>query len=311
MAFGRVDQVRVTTLVENSVNFFLQEKDGVRRRDPERGKFLAEHGWAALIETTAGGEKHTILLDAGLSETALLHNMVCLRVNPASLEALVVSHGHSDHAGSVTEVVWRAGKPLPIYVHPMAFRERWYIPPDGPRRGPWRIEREAWESAGGQVVNMEAPRQIGPGCVVTGGVPRTTDFEGTPKHLYYRENDTFHPDTLPDDQSVVVVVRDKGLVVVSGCAHAGIVNTMRYARQITGEERVWAIAGGFHLGRASEECIEATIAGLKAVRPTIVAPGHCTGFEALCAFARAMPDQFVLNAVGTVIHTEETEEDEA
>jgi 7,8-dihydropterin-6-yl-methyl-4-(beta-D-ribofuranosyl)aminobenzene 5'-phosphate synthase len=307
MAFGRVDQVRVTTLVENSMNPFLEEKDGVRRRDPERGKFLAEHGWAALIETTAGGEKHTILLDAGLSEAALLHNMVCLRISPASIEALVVSHGHGDHTGAVAEVAWRGDKPLPIYVHPAAFRERWYIPPDRPRRGPSRMEHQAWESAGGQIVTTEKPQQVTPGCIVTGGVPRTTGFEHTPKHLYYRDdNDTFHPDTLADDQSVVILVKEKGLVIVSGCAHAGIVNTVRCAQEITGKERVWAVIGGFHLGRASDDVIAATIAELKAVQPTIVSPGHCTGFEAFCAFAKAMPDQFVLNVVGTVIDTEET-----
>lgn len=307
MAFDRVDQVCVTTLVENSVNPFLKERDGVRRRGPEEGKFLAEHGWAALIETTTDGLKHTILLDAGLSETTLLHNMACLKIDPAVVEALVVSHGHGDHTGAVVELARRVGKPLPIHVHPAAFRERWYIPPDGPRRGPWRIEHEAWEPAGGQVVTAEEPRQVSPGCIVTGSVPRANHFERPPRDLYYRENDTFHPDTLPEDQAVVVVVKDKGLVVVSGCAHVGIVNTVCYAQEITGEERVWAIAGGFHLGRASGERIEATIAGLKAVQPAIVAPGHCTGFEAFCAFAEAMPDQFALNVVGTVISTEEEE----
>ena len=304
MEFDRVDQVRVTTLVENGVNPFLSERDGVRRQRAEQGEFLAEHGWAALIETTADGEKHTILLDAGLSETTLIHNMACLKIDPAPIEALVVSHGHGDHTGAVAEVARRAGKLLPVYVHPAAFRERWHIPPDGPRRGPWRLKCEEWESAGGQIVTTEEPHQVSPGCIVTGSVPRASDFEPPPKHLYYRDNDTFYPDTLSDDQSVVILVKDKGLVIVSGCAHAGIVNTVRYAQAITGEEQVWAVAGGFHLGRASRECIEATIAGLKAVQPAIVAPGHCTGFDACCAFAKAMPDQFVLNVVGTVIYTE-------
>jgi 7,8-dihydropterin-6-yl-methyl-4-(beta-D-ribofuranosyl)aminobenzene 5'-phosphate synthase len=312
MRFDRVDQVRVTTLVENGVNPFLKERGGVKRRHPERGAFLAEHGWAALIETTTGGQKHTLLLDAGTSETTLLHNMVCLKINPASVEAVVVSHGHGDHTGSVAEVAWRVEESVSIYVHPAAFRERWWIPPDRPRRGPWRLEHKAWESAGGQVVMTEKPQQIMPGCIVTGSVPRATDFEHPPKHLYYRDDDdTFHPDTLVDDQSLAILVKDKGLVIVSGCAHAGIVNTVRHAQEVTGEERVWAVVGGFHLGRASREIVDATIAGLEAVRPVIVSPGHCTGFEAFCAFAQTMPDQFVLNVVGTVIHTEEEEGDEA
>jgi 7,8-dihydropterin-6-yl-methyl-4-(beta-D-ribofuranosyl)aminobenzene 5'-phosphate synthase len=306
MKFDCVDQVRVTTLVEDSVNPFLSKQDGVQRRHPEEGEFLAEHGWAALIETTTGHEKLTILLDAGLSATTLLHNMACLKITPTIIEALVISHGHNDHVGAVAEVARRAGKPLPVHLHPAAFRERWFIPPDRPRRGPWRIEYEAWEPAGARIVTKEEPHQVIPGCIVTGAIPRESDFERPPKDYYYHENGAFHPDTLPDDQSVVVVVKDKGLVVVSGCAHAGIVNTVHYAQAITGEERVWAIVGGFHLARTSRECIEATIAGLKAVRPAIVAPGHCTGFGACCTFARSIPDQFTLNAIGTVIYTEET-----
>lgn len=302
MEFDRVEQVRVTTLVEDSVNPFLSAQDGVQRLRPEQGNFLAEHGWAALIETTTDGEKHTILLDAGTSETTLLHNMACLKIDPVSIEALVISHGHDDHTGAVAEVVRRVGKSLPIHIHPAAFRERWVIPPHGPRRGPMDIKHKDWKPAGGQVIEGKEPHRVVPGCIVTGGIPRANDFERPPKDYYYRENDVFYPDTLPDDQSVVAVVKGKGLVIVSGCAHAGIVNTIRYAQEITGEERVWAVVGGFHLGRASRECIEATIAGLKAVQPTIVAPGHCTGFEALCAFAQSMPKQFVRNVVGTVIH---------
>jgi 7,8-dihydropterin-6-yl-methyl-4-(beta-D-ribofuranosyl)aminobenzene 5'-phosphate synthase len=304
MEFERVDQVCVTTLVENSINPFLKEQDGVQRRHPEQGTFLAEHGWAALIETTTGTEKHTILLDAGLSTTTLLHNMACLKVDPASIEALVISHGHADHTGAVAAVAQRATQPLPVYVHPAAFRERWHIPPDGPRRGPWRIKQEDWAPDDVKIVKTEEARQIGPGCIVTGSIPRANDFELPPKHYYYREDEAFHPETLPDDQAVVVVVKDKGLVVVSGCAHAGIVNTVRYARAITGEEGVWAVAGGFHLARASRECIDATMAELQALRPAIIAPGHCTGFEACCAFAHLMPDQFRLNVVGTVIRTD-------
>jgi 7,8-dihydropterin-6-yl-methyl-4-(beta-D-ribofuranosyl)aminobenzene 5'-phosphate synthase len=304
MKVMEVDRIRVTTLVENRIDPFVPEREGLRRRHPEEGCFLAEHGWAALIETMAGGESHTILLDAGLSEGTLLHNMRCLEIEPEIIEALVVSHGHGDHTGAVMSLLRHLGRPLPIHAHPAAFRERWYIPPDGPRRGPWRVKREKWEAAGGRIVAKEGPREVAPGCVVTGAVPRETDFERPPKHRYHRENGAFFPDTLPDDQAVVAVVRGKGLAVISGCAHAGIVNTVRYAGRIAGQERVWTVAGGFHLGGASAAQIEATIAGLRAAGPGLVAPGHCTGFAALCAFARSMPGRFALNVVGTVIDSE-------
>ena len=303
MKFRQVDQVRVTTLVENSVNLFLTKGDNVERRRPDNGDFLAEHGWAALIETIREGEKHTILLDAGLSKTTLIHNMSILKIDPAAIEAIVISHGHNDHTGAVAQVIRHSGKSMPIHLHPAAFRERWAIPSDGPRRGPFGMDHKEWKPAGGQLVTDKDPREIFPGCITTGGIPRATDFEHTPQEYYYRENNAFHPDTILDDQSVVIMIKDKGLFIVSGCAHAGIVNTVRYARQITGEDRVWAVAGGFHLGRASQPVIQATIAGLRAVEPAIVAPGHCTGFNAIRAFAEAMPDQFILNVVGTTIHT--------
>jgi len=303
MAYRRVDRARVMTLVENSINPFLKKRENVRWQQPEEGLLLAEHGWAALIETTANGKKHTLLLDAGLSETTLLHNMDRLKLDMMAIEAIVVSHGHGDHTGALIGLLQRLGRPLPVFVHPAAFRERWTIPPDGPRRGPSGPNREKWEAAGAQIVATEGPHEVFPGCVVSGGIPRHTDFEHPPRHYFYRENDAFHPETLPDDQAVVVIVEGKGLLVVSGCAHAGIVNTVRYAQAITGEPRVWAVAGGFHLAGASQEVIAATVSGLQAAGPTLVAPGHCTGFDAQRAIAAAMPAQFVLNVVGTVIST--------
>jgi 7,8-dihydropterin-6-yl-methyl-4-(beta-D-ribofuranosyl)aminobenzene 5'-phosphate synthase len=131
-------------------------------------------------------------------------------------------------------------------------------------------------------------------------VPRRS-FEkaGTPKSLAHRQGKEFKRDFLQDDQSIVINVKDKGLVVLTGCAHAGVVNTVNYAREISGVDRVWAILGGFHLGRAKEEEIERTIDAITALNPMVISPSHCTGFPAIARFASRMPEAFVLGVVGT------------
>jgi 7,8-dihydropterin-6-yl-methyl-4-(beta-D-ribofuranosyl)aminobenzene 5'-phosphate synthase len=150
------------------------------------------------------------------------------------------------------------------------------------------------------VPSSEGPYQPGPGCWTTGAVPRLS-FEqaGTPPALAYREGDEFIRDYIDDDQSIVINVKDKGLVVVSGCAHSGIVNTVNYAREVSGVDTVWAIIGGFHLDRAEDEDIQRTIDAIKKLKPAMVVPMHCTGFKAISQFAIQMPDEFVLGVVGT------------
>jgi 7,8-dihydropterin-6-yl-methyl-4-(beta-D-ribofuranosyl)aminobenzene 5'-phosphate synthase len=117
--------------------------------------------------------------------------------------------------------------------------------------------------------------------------------------LLYRDTDGFHPDSVEEDQSIVVDIKDKGLVIVSGCAHSGILNTIRHARAISGVDRVWAVMGGFHLMSAADTDVQQTIDGMKALSPVVVAPSHCTGFGAVCAFAHQMPEAFVHTVSGT------------
>jgi 7,8-dihydropterin-6-yl-methyl-4-(beta-D-ribofuranosyl)aminobenzene 5'-phosphate synthase len=189
---------------------------------------------------------------------------------------------------------------VPVIAHPVAFRERWWIDKDGKKHGPRIAPRAEWEAAGAEIVLSAGPYELGPGCWTTGAVPRQS-FEqaGTPAGAHFREDDLFVRDYLDDDQSIVINVRDKGLVVLTGCAHAGIVNTVEYAREISSVERVWAIMGGFHLAPAKEAEIERTIDEIQKLAPTTIVPSHCTGFQAIAQFAAQMPVAFTLGAVGT------------
>jgi 7,8-dihydropterin-6-yl-methyl-4-(beta-D-ribofuranosyl)aminobenzene 5'-phosphate synthase len=211
--------------------------------------------------------------------------------------------GREWEAGATMDEIWEWSqvRRVPLVAHPAAFRERWAVRKDGTKYGPIQPPRRAeWEAAGAEVILSEGPYPLGPGCWTTGGVPRRS-FEGGGKSSSraYREGRRLLPDGLEDDQSIVLNVVGKGLVVLSGCAHAGIVNTVRYAQEISGVDKVWAILGGFHLAPVEDEGIQRTIDAIMELEPHMVVPSHCTGFRAMAEFARRMPDQFVLGAVGT------------
>ncbi len=319
-AFGETENVAITVLVDNSANLMARSRRGVRRFT--RAPLLAEHGFAALVDLRSQGVR--VLWDAGMTPGALIENMRRMRIPPGSIDILAVSHGHDDHTAAVTEVLkamdlraaartwpagssmqemrrWVEGRRVPLVIHPAAFRERWEVHENGSREGPVQpFSRAEWEAAGAQVVESEGPHRLAAGCWTTGFVPRLS-FEqaGRSPRSTYRQGDAFLPDDLEEDQAIVIHVKGKGLVVLAGCAHAGIVNTVNYARQISAVERVWAVLGGFHLATAGREEIERSVEAIRAMQPKLVAPSHCTGFEAQCCFATRMPQAFVEGVVGT------------
>ena len=317
--FDETRNVEITVLVDNRADLMVKSTDTVKRYTEE--PLLAEHGFAALIDLKHAGVR--ILWDAGITRTALLENARCMEIDLATVDKIALSHGHRDHFAAMTDVLteiagppssrewhkdvtaeevrsWMEGRKVPLIVHPAVFRERWGIGKDDKKYGPGIVPRNEWKAAGADIILSEEPYPLGPGCWTTGAVPRLS-FEkaGTPSSIAYREGDEFIRDHLDDDQSVVINIKDKGLVILSGCAHSGIVNTVTHAREISGVDRVWAIIGGFHLGRAKGKEIQRTIDAIKELRPTMVVPSHCTGFKAISQFARQMPDQFVLGTVGT------------
>jgi 7,8-dihydropterin-6-yl-methyl-4-(beta-D-ribofuranosyl)aminobenzene 5'-phosphate synthase len=287
----------ITILVDNYSNTILKGQEGVERMDQHESVPLAEHGFSALIELK--GKDEALLLDAGYTPQALPHNLEAMKIDPRIVDQVIVSHGHPDHVAALVPLIRMVGKPLPVWVAPEIFRERWTVRKDGHKIGPRQVPREEWESAGAQVQLVEGSVQLSDGCWITGPVPRRTDFEKGMPHARYREGDELIHDDIPDDQSVVLNISGKGLVVLSGCSHAGILNILHYAREIAGVDRIWAVLGGFHLTGARNSLIERTVQEVKAMEPRLVAPMHCTGFEATELLAREMPEAFVLNSVGT------------
>ena len=315
-----VDSVSITCLIDNVADMLLQNQGPAKRValiDPaaprvpaaylESGETgdapLAEHGFSALISVETGGREHRVLFDAGLTPDGLAENMRRLGIDAKDIEAVVLSHGHFDHTTGIDGFVRAIGRAnLPVMIHPDFWsRRRIAIPGREPFELP-STSKSALQGAGFEIVEERQPSFLLDGSLlVTGEVDRTSNFEqGFPIHQAFRDGG-WQPDPLIlDDQAVVLHVRDKGLVVMTGCGHAGIVNMVAYAMKLTGVDEVYAVIGGFHLGGpVFEPIIQATCEALAALAPEVVVPAHCTGWRATHALAAALPDAFIQNAVGT------------
>ena len=313
-----VDEVIVTMLVDNSYDGLLQDlgpaerlgllkapaaKSTVMIDGETRPGLVAEHGFSALVTVRRGDRTHTLLFDTGISPFGMADNMERLGIDAADIEVAVLSHGHFDHAGGLEGLARlrrRAG--LPLVVHPLVWSRRRLAIPEMPAVELPTLSQRSLEEEGFEVIERrQRSLLLDRSVLITGEVDRTTDFEtGMPFHEHL-EGDSWEPDPLIlDDQALVVNLRDRGLLVLTGCGHAGAVNIARYAMRLTGVDRLHAMLGGFHLGGpAFERIIEPTVAALTAMEPSVLVPAHCTGWKAQHRFAAAMPDAFIPNAVGT------------
>jgi len=297
------DRVEVTVLVDNYIDIFVPPATSVDHRlpfDPVR-TLLAEHGLSCLVRVFSGKNEHAILLDAGLSGDCLFHNTRQMELDLSKVEAVVLSHGHFDHTGGLVDFFHGATRQIPLVLHPDAFLRRRI---NNPARVPVDLpspDAVTLKKAGADLQQREGPSTLAAGhLLVTGQVERKTPFEKGLPGMEAWTGDHWTADPVRDDQAIVIDVKGKGLIVISGCAHAGIINTVEYAKQITGVETVHAVMGGFHLtGPAFEPVIVPTISGMKQINPVYVVPMHCTGWSAINRFSREMPGKFILNTVGT------------
>ena len=304
-----VDRVEILTLMDNYVDVLLGSTDVVTRPPLAKGpeiptdNLLAEHGLSMLVMAYQGKEKHTMLFDTGYTSVGVPHNVEFLEVDLSQVEALVLSHAHMDHTGSLFTVLDRIDKSIPLVVHPEAFVWPRYLGLDDGRklRFPRTLVKPDLEHRKVELVVTKTPTLLAHDLVaVTGEVERVTEFEkGLPNALLER-NGKLEKDPIADDQSLILNLKGKGLVVISGCAHAGIINTIFHAQKITGISEVYAVIGGFHLsGPFFEPIIEETIEELKQMEPAVLVPMHCTGWKAIERFSQEFPESFILNSVGS------------
>jgi len=317
---GSVKYAALTVMVDNKANLIVDSSDQVKHFTDKT--LLAEHGFSVLIQLEDSERK--ILWDAGVSRVALIENYRRMKIDLVSIKKVALSHGHFDHYAAMTDLLlemdllpqdkewgatvkpeeieeWIEGSRLPIVAHPAALRERWWINDDGNLEGPYLPPPEkAWQALGARIVLSEEPYQLAPGCWTTGYIPRKS-FEtiGRSEKLRYRNGSEFVPDDMEDDQAIVINIEGKGLIILSGCAHSGIVNTIVHARDLFKIDAIYAVIGGFHLARASDDEINQTIDYIRNIEPSLVIPSHCTGLGAISRFAQEMPDEFIEGVVGT------------
>jgi 7,8-dihydropterin-6-yl-methyl-4-(beta-D-ribofuranosyl)aminobenzene 5'-phosphate synthase len=307
---NEIDKVEILTLQDNYIEMTATDNSAiVTRAIPlKEGYFrqsvLSEHGFSAVVKTGVNGKTKTLLFDFGFSEGGAAYNAEILGADLGQVEAVALSHGHNDHTGGFDKLTAMIGKrDVPFVVHPSIFRDPRYLKiPVGDMKiffSPLRREQIA--AAGLRLVESSDPVTLLNDTVLfLGEIPHRTDFEKGFPIAHYQENGAEKWDPIEDDTSIVMNLKNKGLVVLSGCAHAGIVNTVNYAREVTGIDKVHAVMGGFHLsGILFEKIIGRTVEELKKINPDYIIPCHCTGRKAIMEFEKAMPDKFILNMSGT------------
>lgn len=277
------DRVRITVLVENSV------------RQPG---LVAEHGLSFHVQFG----QHRFLFDTGQTDLALI-NAETLGLKLDQLEAIALSHGHYDHTGGVPAVL-DAVRNARVYLHPAAFGSKFSNSSASQSRFIGMSEQAAQtiRRASGGFIETSARTEIVEGVFVTGEIPRATAYEDTGGSFYLDAVGT-RPDPIIDDQALVMDL-GRSVILLLGCAHAGVVNTLDYVAHLTGGKPVRAVIGGLHLGAASEERIQQTITRLRAANLELLAPVHCTGWPATARLWQALPEFYRSASVGTTLEFE-------
>jgi len=274
-------KLKITTLSENTAGL---------------GNFLGEWGLSILVES----EDLSLLLDTGQSISAG-YNADILGVDLRRIDRIVLSHGHFDHTGGLRQILLKMKKKTEIVAHPDIWTTKYSIRQGYKNRYigiPYQLEE--LESLGANFKLTTNPTKLTANIMTTGEIPMVTEFEEIEPYLMVKEAAGLKPDKVLDDQALIINT-EMGLVVILGCAHHGIINTLYHAQQLTGVKKIYTVLGGCHLMDASQERIRLTIAALKELDVQKLGVSHCTGLPAASRMAQEFGDRFFFNNAGTVI----------
>ncbi len=273
--------LRITTLSENTAGM---------------GDYLAEWGLSQLIEA----DNIKVLLDTGTSISAV-HNAETLKIDLSEIDKIVLSHGHYDHTGGLRELLRRMKKEVEIIAHPDVWQAKYHRRKNDPERYigiPFQqSELTSW---GARFRLTKEPVKISDNVLTSGEVPMVTEYETIDPGLFIKQDSVWQPDPVMDDQAVIVKI-DQGLVIILGCAHRGMINTIYHAREITGISEVYAVIGGSHLIGASEERLWQSIAALHDLGISRLGLCHCTDLPVISVLAQEFGENFIFNKAGAVI----------
>src|SRR6266540_793495 len=303
MNLQEIDCVKITILVDNITDRLLPSTSIVKRPSMISNQRIAEspiaeHGFSSILEITYTHGKsiktNKFLFDTGVSKDGIVHNSDVLGANLTDIETIILSHGHFDHISGLISTLKRIEKPIEIIVHPEAFLKRWLIFPNGNKARMDFLDEEEILQAGGIIRKIDKisflprdenkPDKKGSNIVnnrvmITAEIPRVTEFEKGFPLQYKEEKNEFDlvPDPLvKDDQALIMNIKDKGLLIM------------------TGVTKIFSVLGGFHLsGQGYEESIPFTVAELKRENPRYIVPCHCTGWKAANEIINTMPEKFI------------------
>jgi 7,8-dihydropterin-6-yl-methyl-4-(beta-D-ribofuranosyl)aminobenzene 5'-phosphate synthase len=301
-----VDRVSVTTVVDNSVDLLRPDEKVARRWGIPRARKIAdlraEHGLAHHVEVARGRDTVRIAFDFGLTAGAMTHNFRELGLDAAAIDALALSHGHLDHFGGLLgflSAYRRRMRPaLRFYGHPNHYVARW-MEREGDRVPLGRLDRGDVARWNLEVVDVPEPVALAEGVLLSGEMRTPEPYETIPPSLRMEEAGALVPDTFIGEQTLVVHVRDRGLVVVTSCSHRGIVGICRHAARVSGIAKIHAVVGGFHLSGLDAARIDRVVEALRELEVDYLVPQHCTGAEAGVRLAQRLGEALVVSSTGS------------
>jgi 7,8-dihydropterin-6-yl-methyl-4-(beta-D-ribofuranosyl)aminobenzene 5'-phosphate synthase len=280
-----------------SVNLRVIVEDSTSIEKPD---LLAKHGLSILVEVELEDScRLKLMVDTGPSDDLVLRNMKSMAICPKEIDLIMLSHGHYDHTGGLLGILRKVGRQIPVILHPKALSPKLKLKPFMKYIG-WPGRLSDIERAGGVVLLNRSPVALADDISTSGEIDRVTTFEDV-EGFWTIDNGALTRDNMVDDQALFIKFKNKGLGVVTGCAHAGVINTIRHAQKIMKTEKVYAVIGGFHLSQVNNERIEATIRELTNLGPEIVCPCHCTGLNAARKLIEAFGDRCMPLRTGDVL----------
>ncbi|MGB9619513.1 MAG: MBL fold metallo-hydrolase [Armatimonadota bacterium] len=279
--------MRLTVLVDDFKNQLQSE-------------LAAKHGLSFFIELKAGGHTTNLLMDTGPSADIVMQNAQKLGIELRKVDSIVLSHGHYDHTGGLLGILKHIGRKVPVIAHPGALEPKFVMKKKRLKKAGIPFQASELKKSGGILILKRGQTSIMPGVLVSGEIKRTSQLERV-KGFKTTKGGKLVDDHMIDDQALFVTVRSKGSVIITGCAHAGLINTIKQAQKATGSKRVHAVIGGFHLANASAKRIGATVGELQRAGVKAIMPCHCTGEKAIAKFIEVFGEKCRQLRTGDVV----------